>query len=107
MAITSGAMPGDTSAGARSDPCVDRDLDDVALGNPQARGGLRIDLHPAAPHRRRHHVRQFLEPRQVRERAVEKRLRRVGQEMEWVLRGIAVELRRRVLAWRGISLRRT
>ena len=49
-------------------------------------GGLRIDLDPAAPHRRRQRIGHLLQPRQVRERSVEERLRRVRQEVERILR---------------------
>ena len=73
-------------AGARSVPCADATSTTSPCAMPSVRGGLRVDLDPAAPHRRRHRIRHLLQPRQVRERAVEERLRRVRQEVERILR---------------------
>ena len=44
-----------------------------------------VQLHPRAPHRRGHRIGQLLQPRQMRQRAVVERLRRVGHEVERVL----------------------
>ena len=60
---------------------------------PSAFCGGRVDFHPAAPHRGRERVWHFLQPRQVRERAIQKGVRGVGQEMKWILLRAAVELR--------------
>ncbi len=67
------------------------DVDQIALCQLQPLGGLRIQLDPAAPHRRRQRVGHLLEPRQMRRRSVTEGLRRVGQKVERVLRRIAVK----------------
>ena len=70
-----------------------RDLDEIALRNLQALGRLRVDLHPAAPHRGRQRIRHLLQPRQVRGRSVAELRRFVREEMERELRRVAVEPR--------------
>ena len=77
-------MPGETIAAVRSVPCDDATSTTSPSRDAELRRGRRIDLDPAAPHRRRQRIRHLLQPRQVRERAVEERGRgiRAGSETD-------------------------
>ncbi len=56
--------------------------------------GLGIDLDPARPHRRRENVGQFLQPGQMRERTIAKRLRDVRQKIERKISSVTSKFRR-------------
>ena len=67
-------------------------LDDVALADPELRRGLGVDLHPRIPHRLRHRVGRFLQPRAARAAAVVEAERRIREQRQ--ARALALELRR-------------
>ena len=98
----SGAMPGEIDRRRAQRAVRRRDLHDVAVADAELRGRRRIDLDPAAPHRRRQRVGHLLQPRQVRQRAVEKVRRGVRQEVEREL----LPRRRRTAARRTSRARR-
>ena len=66
-------MPGEIDRRRAQRAVRRRDLDDVALRDAEPRGRLRIDLDPAAPHRRGQRIGHLLQPRQMRSRSVEER----------------------------------
>ena len=82
MATMSGAMPGESTAAVCSVPCADVTSTTSPSRDAELRGRRRVDLDPAAPHRRRQRIGHLLQPRQVRRRAVEERRRGVRQEVE-------------------------
>ena len=87
-------MPGDTIAGASAAcPETTRLRRCRRRAMPSVRRRRRVDLDPAAPHRRRQRIGHLLQPRQVRQRSVEERARRHTAGSEAETAGVAVELR--------------
>ena len=95
IATMSGAMPGEDHRRARSVPCVEAISTTSPSRDAEPRGRRRVDLDPAAPHRRGQRVRHLLQPRQVRQRAVEERDEGYGRKWNGILLRVAVELRLR------------
>ena len=82
----SGAMPGEIIAAGAHRCRAPRRLPRCRLAPmPSFVGGRRIDLDPAAPHRRRQRIGHLLQPRQMRQRSIEERARGIRQQMKRIL----------------------
>ena len=68
-------------------------FDKISLLYSKPARSLRVDFNPTAPHRCRQHVGQFLQPRQMSDRAIKECLGCVRQEVEWILIHSAIKLR--------------
>ena len=68
------------------------DFNDIPLCDSKIPGCRWIDLNPTTPHGGRNNVRQFLQPRKMRERSIKERLRSIGKEVEWIILRPSVKL---------------